>query len=220
MKKILKSLKTRLPANFLPFLFYLAIRGLYATIRVRVVGAEIPEAFYRRGEGLIFAFWHGRMILSHFAYRGAGAHVLVSTHGDGELIARVMQYFGIRLVRGSSTKGGKEALEEMLHLARQNRDLVITPDGPRGPVHRVKPGVAQLARRSGLAVMPYAFAVSRGKELRSWDRFLLPYPFSRAVHVCGEPIRYREGEDSEAFRLRIEQALIETTAKADGYFRR
>ncbi len=220
MKKAFRALKSRLPANLLPFLIYLVIRALYATMRVRTVGAEIPQEFYRRGEGLIHAFWHGRMIISPFAYHGPGGHVLISIHGDGELIAKVMQLFGFQLVRGSSTKGGREAIQEMLQLARQNRDLIITPDGPRGPVHAVKPGVAQLARRSGLAVIPYAFAVSRGKVFRSWDRFLLPYPFSRGVHVFGEPVRYREGEDTEEFRLRVERALLETTARADGYFRR
>lgn len=220
MKKVFKALKSRLPANFLPYLIYLSISALYATMRVKVVGAEIPGEFYRRGEGLIHALWHGRIIVSPFAYCGPGAHVLISTHGDGELIARVMQLFGFRLVRGSSTKGGREAALELLQLARQNRDLIITPDGPRGPIHTVKTGVAQLARRSGLAVIPYAFAASRVKEFRSWDRFLLPYPFSRVVHVFGEPVQYREGEDTESFRLRIEQALQETTARADGHFRR
>lgn len=220
MKKAFRALKSRLPANLLPFLIYLVIRTLYATMRVRSVGAEIPLEFYRRGEGLIHIFWHGRMLISPFAYHGEGAHVLISTHGDGELIARVMQLFGFRLVRGSSTKGGREAIQELLHLARQNQDLVITPDGPRGPVHTVKSGVAQLARRSGLAVIPYAFAVSQGKEFRSWDRFLLPYPFSRGVHVFGEPVRYREGEDTEDFRRRVECALLETTARADEHFRR
>ncbi len=220
MKKVFRTLKSRLPANFLPFLIYLTIRAIYMTMRVSVVGREIPRELYRRGEGLIHILWHGRMIVSPFAYQGKEAHVLISTHGDGELIARVMQYFGFRLVRGSSTKGGREAAQKLLHLARQNRDLIITPDGPRGPVHTVKPGVAQLARRSGLAVVPYAFAASCGKEFRSWDRFLLPYPFSRIVHVFGEPVRYREGEDTEEFRLRIERALLEATARADGYFRR
>ncbi len=220
MKKVLRSLKTKLPANFLPYLICLLVRLLYATMRVRVVGAEIPEAFYRRGEGLIHVFWHGRMIISPFAYHGKGAHVLISTHGDGDLIARVMQRFGYCVVRGSSTKGGREALHELLHLANRNQDLVITPDGPRGPAYQVKAGVAQLARRSGMAVLPYAFSASRGKEFRSWDHFLFPYPFSRVVHVCGDPVRYREGEDTEAFRLRIEQAWLETTARADGYFRR
>ncbi len=220
MKKVFRALKSRLPANFLPFLIYLAIRAVYMTMRVRVVGGEIPQELYRRGEGLIHVLWHGRMIVSPFAYQGEEAYVLISTHGDGELIARVMQYFGFRLVRGSSTTGGREAAQELLQLARQNRDLIITPDGPRGPVYAVKSGVAQLARRSGLAVVPYAFAASRWKEFRSWDRFLFPYPFSRVVHVLGEPVRYREGEDTEAFRLRIERALLETTARADGYFRR
>jgi lysophospholipid acyltransferase (LPLAT)-like uncharacterized protein len=221
MKKLFKKLKAKLPANFLPFLIYLTMRAFYATMRVTRIGTDIPDAFHQRGEGLILAFWHGRMILCPFAYRGKeGPHILISVHGDGELIARVMQYFGFHLVRGSSSSRGKEALQELMKLARENRDLTITPDGPRGPVHEVKPGIAQLARLSGLAILPFCFSASRGITMRSWDRFFLPLPFSRVVFVYGDTIRYERGEEMEAFRRRIEEAMLTTMARADGHFRR
>ncbi len=220
MKKVFRALKSRLPANFLPFLVYLAIRAISATMRLRTVGGDIPDEFHRRGEGLIYVLWHGRIILGPMAYRGNEANILISAHGDGELIARALQLFGFRPVRGSSTKGGRQAMHEMVRLARQNHDLIITPDGPRGPANVVKPGAAQLARLSGLAVVPFGFAASWGKIFTSWDRFLIPFPFSRGVFVFGEPVRYREGEETESFRQRIEQALLETQARADGYFRR
>jgi lysophospholipid acyltransferase (LPLAT)-like uncharacterized protein len=220
MKKVFKALKSWLPANLLPLLISLVIRAVYATMRVETIGGENADAFHRRGEGLIHALWHGRMILGPFAYRGEEAHILISVHGDGELIARTMRIFGYQPVRGSSTKRGREALREMLRLTQRNCDLIITPDGPRGPAYVVKPGVAQLARLSGRAVVPFAFSASRGKLFASWDRFLIPYPFSKGVFVYGEPLRYEPGEDMEAFRLRIEQAMLDNLARADGYFRR
>jgi lysophospholipid acyltransferase (LPLAT)-like uncharacterized protein len=106
---------------------------------------------------------------------------------------------------------------ELVRLARKNCDLAITPDGPRGPAEIVKSGVAQLARMTGRPVVPLAFFCSKAKRFRSWDRFLLPYPFSSGVFIWGEPLFYRAGEELEAFRLRIEEALRNTTRRADEY---
>ncbi|KAF0220705.1 MAG: hypothetical protein FD174_1029 [Geobacteraceae bacterium] len=217
MKNLLRKIKNRLAGGLLPKLIFAVVRLLYATMRTRVVGGEIPQSFHDRGEGTINVFWHGRLLMLPFFYKGKGLHVLISSHGDGEIIANVMRLFGFHPVRGSSSKGGKEALHELMRLARENRDLAITPDGPRGPAEVVKPGVAQLARITGRPVITLAFSSSRGKRFSSWDRFLVPYPFSRGVFVWGEPLHYRKGEEMETFRLRIEEALRATTQRADEY---
>jgi lysophospholipid acyltransferase (LPLAT)-like uncharacterized protein len=106
----------------------------------------------------------------------------------------------------------------MVRLARENCDIGITPDGPRGPAEVVKPGVATLACLTKRPVIPMAYSCSRFKRLSSWDRFMFPYPFSRAVFVWGEPLSCREGEEQEEFRKRVEAALKEVTARADGFF--
>ncbi len=113
MKKLLRTLKRRLAGRFLPQLVYLIIRALYATMRVRIIGGEIPQASHDRGEGIVIVSWHGRLLLTPFPYKGNGVYCLISIHGDGEIIANVMKCFGIRVVRGSSSKGGKAALLEM-----------------------------------------------------------------------------------------------------------
>lgn len=215
MKERLKKLKNRLAGGLLPTVIFLIVRALYATMRTRVVGGDIPQAFQDRGEGVINVFWHARLLMVPMCYTGKGVYVLISSHGDGEIIANVMRLFRFHLVRGSSSKGGREAFHDMVRLARNDKDLAITPDGPRGPAEVVKPGVAQLARLTGKAVVPLAFGASRAKRFSSWDRFLVPYPFSRGVFVWGEPVCYRQGEDMEAFRARIEDALRETTRRAD-----
>jgi lysophospholipid acyltransferase (LPLAT)-like uncharacterized protein len=218
MKKLLQKYKRQINARFIGNLIYYIMRFLRLTMRITIVGGEIPQSYHDRGEGLIGVFWHSRLFLPIFGYRGKGVHILVSSHGDGEIIASVMRKFGQSLVRGSSSKGGKEALKEMMRLAKANRDILITPDGPRGPAEVVKGGVAALACLTGRPVIPLASSCSRGKRMASWDRFLLPYPFSRGVIVWGQPLNRLEGEEPEAFRLRIEEALKETTARADGYF--
>jgi len=215
IKNILRRVKNRLAGGLLPAIIYLAVRILHATMRIRIISAEVPQAFHVRGDGLIVVCWHSRLLMTPFAYKGRGVHVLVSSHGDGEIIANVFKCFNIKLVRGSSSKKGSKALIQLVRLARKNCDLAITPDGPRGPAEIVKSGVAQLARMTGRPVVPLAFSCSKAKRFRSWDRFLLPYPFSSGVFIWGEPLYYLEGEELEAFRLRIEHALRETTLRAD-----
>lgn len=219
MKRLFKKLKKRLPSSILTKIIYLAMRVLYATLRVEFRGMEIPVSFHQQNRGVILTFWHSMILMASFPYRGNGIHVLVSSHGDGELIGRVIKQFGFFLVRGSSSKGGKEALHELVSLIRRNRDVAITPDGPRGPAEEVKPGIAQLARLTGAPVIPAAFSGPRLKILRTWDRFRIPWPFSRIVYVCGEPLYYQEGEEFEHFRQRIETALREVTAQADACYR-
>lgn len=201
----------------LPALIYVVIRALRATMRIKVVGGEIPRAFHDRGEGIIVVFWHNRLLMCPLAYMGKDMNVLISSHGDGELIANATKGFGFKPVRGSSSKGGVEAMRELVRLGCNNADLAITPDGPRGPAEVVKPGVAHVARVTRRPILPLSFSSSRFKRFDSWDRFLLPYPFSRGVFVWGEPLYYPKGEALEAFRQRIEEALRETTRRADEY---
>lgn len=134
---------------------------------------------------------------------------MISASRDGELIARTMEYFDIGAVRGSSTRGGRAAFREMLDLAKAPQDLVITPDGPKGPRHKVKEGVVQLARLSGRPVVPMTFVCSRGHRFRSWDRFLLPLPPGRGVFSFGVPLYYAETDTAESFRQRLQQAMEE-----------
>jgi lysophospholipid acyltransferase (LPLAT)-like uncharacterized protein len=129
-----------------------------------------------------------------------------------------MKCFGFGLVRGSSSKGGAAALREMNRLLADGNDIAITPDGPRGPAEVAKIGVALSAKVSGRPVVPVAFSSTRSWSGTSWDRMLIPKPFSRGVFIIGEPVNYLPGEDIETFRLRIETALRETTARADAYF--
>lgn len=215
MKKLKRKLIQSLSSGPLPLLLVSLIRLIHATMRVTVVGKEILPGFSARGEGYVGAFWHGRILMIPFLYPGKALHILVSKHRDGEIIANILSRFGFHLVRGSSSKGGSDALREMMRLLRADNDLGIAADGPRGPAEVLKPGAAQLGRLSGKAVIPISFSASRSIRLTSWDRFMFPLPFSRGVFVVGEPLRHEKGEEIEAFRLRIENALREATVKAD-----
>jgi lysophospholipid acyltransferase (LPLAT)-like uncharacterized protein len=190
-------------------------------MRVEVVNGHIQDEYHRRGEPAIGAFWHGRLLMMPAGYRGHKLTILISLHQDGELISRTANYFGFRSIRGSTTRGGLSAMREMLKASREGCDIAITPDGPRGPRYHVQSGIIELAKRTGMAIVPLTFSASRKKVFRSWDRFLLPYPFSRGVFIWGEPVfvpRQMNGREFELKRLLLERRLREITDRADRYF--
>ena len=192
--------------------------GIAATMRRETRGHEEIDAIYRSGGHIILAFWHAQQLMIPVGYRGAGAHVLISQHGDGEIIARIIARFGHQAVRGSSTRGGAGALRALIKLGRAGKDLVVTPDGPRGPRQVAKLGVVQLAKATALPIVPLAFACSTRQLFSSWDHFMVPYPFSRGLFLYGKPMFVsREGDDSalEADRLMLERELNRLTKEAE-----
>ncbi len=166
---------------------------------------------------LIFAFWHNRIFLVPHLYRrfwrprdhDRGA-VLVSRSKDGQLLAEVLSAFRLRCVRGSSSRGGAEALRELTRLVEEGYDIGITPDGPRGPRYVLQPGVVNLARLTGAPIVPVSYRLDWKHTLKSWDRFMIPLPFSRCTVRCGPPVTVpREADEqlSENKRLELERIL-------------
>ncbi len=190
---------------------------IYKSMRVTFIGQEAYKDLVTTESGVIGVFWHGRMLLMPFLYPGHSISILISAHRDGEIIANVMKRFGYGLVRGSSKSGGSAALRGILKLLKNGHDIGITPDGPRGPAEIVTAGVAEVARLSGKYIIPTAYSAKPCIRAASWDRFMIPLPFSRVVLYAGTPLRYEEGEDMESFRYRIEAAMKETTDAADRF---
>jgi hypothetical protein len=199
------------------------IRLCWATGRWRVVGSERPAEFWARGEAFILAFWHGRLLMMTCCWpRGREFRMLISQHGDGEIISGAIGRLGLGAVRGSSRragkgrdKGGVGALRALVKLLKGGVSVGIAPDGPRGPRMRASEGVIAAARLSGAAVLPAACAGASQRLLGTWDRFQIPMPFSRGVIVWGEPLRVGRDEDEEAARRRIEAAITRVSGEAD-----
>ncbi len=217
MKKFIKSLTLAI----VPALAYWVIKLLSGTMRIEMVNGQMQDHYLRKGRPLIFTFWHGRLLMMPTAYRGKRVAIPISLHQDGELISRTVKYFGFRSIRGSTTRGGFSAMREMLKVSEEGYDIAITPDGPRGPRYRVQNGIIELARLTGMTIIPVSFNASRRKVFRSWDRFMLPYPCSRGVFVFGEPLlvpRQMSKGVFEQTRLLLERRLREITDRADRYF--
>lgn len=194
----------------LPRLVYATYRCWSATWRLR---RHEPPAFTARlasGQPFVVAMWHGDELgLVCFGpfYRLA---TMASYSKDGELMNHVLRKFSFETARGSSSRGGSSALRGLMRLARRGHSPVIAVDGPRGPVHKAKPGALELARITGLPVFPCAMACSRSIPLhRSWDLTDLPLPFAKVLLYWGEPILVERSDDTRAPQLaqRLETAI-------------
>ncbi len=198
-----------------------ALWFLAKTTRKRFIGAEDLLARWERKEQVILAFWHGRILLMRFPYRGEKACVMNSMHRDGEIITRVLKRFGVSAVRGSSTRGWMGGLKGMIAAYRQGYDLLVVPDGPRGPRYQVKSGVLQLARVTGAPIFPVTYGAKWKITVKSWDRLLIPLPFSRITYVAGQPIQVPADASPEMMEMKrqeLEHTLTTITAIADASF--
>jgi lysophospholipid acyltransferase (LPLAT)-like uncharacterized protein len=186
-----------------------------ATLRVERVHFDRYLDLKARGVPILFALWHGRMFLSIQAHRHEGIVTMASRSRDGEVIAGWLSRNGYSVVRGSSTRGGSEALREMVRQMRSGRSAALTVDGPTGPARVVQPGIVQLARLTGGWILPITSSSARPRFLSSWDRYLLPMPFSRNVVVYGSPFPIEREESDEDAGRRIAAAIDTATSEAD-----
>lgn len=193
------------------------IRFIYATIRWEIV-APADDA---NGQRVIYAFWHGRMLMLppyYKALKRRPLYILISQHGDGRLIAFAIKLLGIKSVAGSSSRRGVAAMLEMMRRLEDGGSIGITPDGPKGPRHICKKGIVALAQQAQVPIRPITYSVQERWVIPSWDRMIVPRPFSRGVVVVGDLVSIDMGEDEDSARLRIEEALNAITARADGHW--
>jgi lysophospholipid acyltransferase (LPLAT)-like uncharacterized protein len=194
------------------------IKAICRTLRVQVLRGEIEAAVRRRGQNVIYAFWHGHLLYLMYRYRGSGTRILVSQSRDGELLSRILRCFGLPTIRGSSSRGGQRSLRELVRQTRAGASAAIAPDGPRGPRHRAQPGVIALARLADLPIVPVAVAARWKVEFHSWDRFLLPLPGSRLIVAYGEPVAVPSNADADVLerkRQELESVLLKLTEEAN-----
>lgn len=199
-----------------------AVRALGATVRLRVDGVAALEPLWASRRPVIYAVWHARILMVPWlnarlvrTHGARTARVLTSRSRDGELVARWVSRFGLRVVRGSSSRGGAEALRGLAAAVRAGEDVAVVPDGPRGPGERLQAGVVLLAALTGAPVVPFAVAARPARRLASWDRFLIPLPFARVMVVFGKPVAVPREAERETARAELERALREVTESAD-----
>jgi lysophospholipid acyltransferase (LPLAT)-like uncharacterized protein len=190
------------------------VKAMCATLRVQVVRGEIERTVRARCRNVIYAFWHGHLLYLMYCYRGSGVYILVSQSQDGDVLSRILQRFGLPTIRGSSSRGGRRSLLELVRLARAGASAAIAPDGPRGPRHQAQLGIITLARLTDIPIIPVAVGARWKIEFHSWDRFLLPLPGSRIIVAYGEPVVVPSDADTavlEQKRQELEGTLLKLT---------
>jgi len=166
-------------------------------------------------QNYIGALWHNRLLIFPFVLRRFFSNrrgaALISASRDGDLLADAIRRFGFDIVRGSSSRLGASAILQLTDVLASGRDVVITPDGPRGPAYELGPGIIFLAQKSGAAVVPINMEYSSCWRLKSWDRFILPRPFAKICVIVGQPHRVRSTntvDDFEVERLRLQDTMM------------
>ena len=189
---------------------YPLINALGRTLRWRVEGLHHLDAILASGRQPVMAFWHGRILPATFYFRHRGIVVITSENFDGEWIARIIERFGYGTARGSTTRGGRKALLQLVRDMEQGKPAGFTLDGPRGPARVAQPGAIWLARATGNTVLPFHLEASSHWTTRSWDRTQIPKPFSTVALAVGDPLEVpRDAPDDrlESARRELERRL-------------
>jgi Kdo2-lipid IVA 3' secondary acyltransferase len=185
------------------------LRLLAMTWRFEEVNAVPWRALRASGKPFIFTLWHGHLLAQTWLRRRERITVMISEHRDGEIIARLVESWGYRTVRGSTSRGAGRALLGMVRELQSGKEFAITPDGPRGPAGEAQPGVLLASARAQVPIVTMRSEVSRAWRLRSWDRFMIPKPFARVRVTYGDPWVAPATDDSaaEALGVRMGPAL-------------
>jgi lysophospholipid acyltransferase (LPLAT)-like uncharacterized protein len=202
--------------KWIGFLGALFIRFWISTLsfRVRCLGKDV---FNDRDNHYLATFWHENILVPCYFFARKDVLVLISHHADGEMIAQVCKHMGLGTIRGSSTRGGIKAMREMMR-SSAGFHIAVMPDGPRGPRRRLEMGLVYLAAKTGIPIVLFGVGHDRPWRLKTWDRFVVPRPFSQALVIASAPIFIPENASKaelEQHRQRIEQALNDLTDYAE-----
>jgi lysophospholipid acyltransferase (LPLAT)-like uncharacterized protein len=174
----------------------------------------------QKKENYIFGFWHCQLVGIIYFYQNFNIASIASLHRDGEIAARAAEKFGIKIVRGSSTRGGFKAFMDLKKYIEQGYDIAITVDGPRGPAETVNDGILYMAKITGKKIVPACFVCDKKVRLKSWDKLIIPLPFSNGFFAFGKPIEIPSGIDDtelEKFRDILKQELLEINKNCEKY---
>ena len=180
---------------------------VYGKDNVNKLNSEIP---------ILYAFWHGKLWLPAYYFKGLKYLVLSSLSRDGEYMTRVLKKYCYQIVRGSSSRGGGRALLELIRKIKKGNSAFITPDGPTGPIYKVKPGIVYLQEKTDAVIIPIGVAIKYKKTFASWDRLIFPLPGAKAAMVFGEPLYLPVDISIEERAKLLEDAINAVQEEAEG----
>jgi hypothetical protein len=202
------------------FVLSLAVDLLCKSLKVTFKNKEVIDNLENQNRNYVLAFWHGQMLLAWFLSRNKNFTALISKSKDGELLSRILKNWNYNVVRGSSSKGGEIALGIMVDSARNKESVAVTPDGPKGPIYKMKAGAVITAKKSNSPIVLLAVGYKKKRVLNSWDKFEIPRFFSEAKAVFSNPIYVDSDlsyESTSALILKCEKELNKLRIEANEF---
>lgn len=195
-----------------------AVSLLCKSIKVEFENYGSVEKLDKSNQNYVLAFWHGTMIIPWYLGKDKNIAALVSRSKDGEILSRLLEKWNYKVVRGSSSKGGDEALQQMIDLLKNNYSLAVTPDGPRGPKHKMKAGAVVAAKKASKPIVLAGAAYKRKKVLNNWDNFQIPYFFTKCKIVFSDPVyvdKEMSYDETSSVIVKCQEKLIALQAEAE-----
>lgn len=211
----------RMKAAVIAELGYWAILLIGSTLRWKIEGWSNLENIHKNRKRFVGVFWHNRIFMTAYFFRDRNIVAMISRNRDGEYIARVSRRLGFGAARGSSSRGSRGAVVEMLRALKRQQDVFFTLDGPRGPRYVAKPGAVFVAGKSGSPILPFTISTEKKWVMRSWDGFIVPKPFSRALVLIGPAIDAAADADTEAMERvqeEIQSSMNRLCLQADSFW--
>lgn len=214
---ISKFLRTEFVQNVLSVIAFAYIKFVYLTSSWEYKNRHIVDKYLSNNEPFIVSFWHGHLLMMACAKQwDKDFHMLISNHRDGKIISKIMKFFKISTVFGSTGKQGLSAAKNVITILKKGGIVGITPDGPRGPKEKISDGILQIARLAKADIIPFAYRTSNIKILNTWDSFRFALPFSKGIFAVGTPIEYNE--NLEEARKKLEISMQQAAADVDNNF--
>jgi lysophospholipid acyltransferase (LPLAT)-like uncharacterized protein len=216
MRLTKRLFNTNFVKNLASKLIFIYLRLVYITSKWNII---FPEGFNietLRQNPAIYLFWHGRLsVMSALHPKNRKMNVLISTHRDGELIAKTVQNFSFEIINGSSNRNSLHAVREILRKLKNGENISITPDGPRGPRYKINGNVVEIAQLSNAPLIPLTFVCTKCRIFKSWDEFILPFPFNNITVVYGKPFHIQKNDDAQQKQIELEQEMNDINRKAE-----
>jgi|TARA_B100001146_G_C16168233_1_gene428826 lysophospholipid acyltransferase (LPLAT)-like uncharacterized protein len=216
-----KILRTKLAYSVICWVGAKYIKFVSFTNSWSFINKKYVENLWKKNEAFILCFWHGRLLMMPLSWnKEKKINVLISTHSDGQLLSKTVKHFNIETITGSSSKGGSEAIRNIIKSLKSGISIGMTPDGPRGPRMKVNSAIIKIASLTGHKIVPLSYSVKKKFFLNSWDKFLVALPFGKGCFVWGKPIKIKKNiSTNEDLKLskRLENNLLKLTKKADRY---
>ena len=219
MRQLKRFSKTQIGQKFIGSLFFIITKLIYISISWKSINNSQKITLFKDENSYIFCCWHNKLFLGpHLLPRNKVINALQSSHSDGMITSVAFKYLGMKVILGSSFKGGLKAFRKMVKCIKTGESIAITPDGPRGPKEKVKDGVIKLAQITNAPIIPLVWSTKKYKKIKSWDEFIIPFPFTKGLYIFGEPMYINKKLNKKEFeltKLKIEKEMKRLTLLAD-----